>query len=100
MEQRAQIQASILLAEVRLQQVVERERKEILLLQDREAEFQQVVMAAVEAVQEVAAVAREDLEPMVVFLLEQVEQGLATRFLATMGEIRNHMVQVEMAEQI
>jgi hypothetical protein len=100
MEQRGRIQVSILPAEVRLQPVVERERKEKLLLQDRGAEFQQVVMAALEAVQEVAVAAREDLEPMVVFLLEQVEQGLASRFLATMEEIRNHMVQVEMAEQI
>jgi hypothetical protein len=63
-----------LLVEVRLQLVVERERKEIPLLQDREAQFQQVVMVALAAATAAAAVVREELEPMLVVVrLEQVE---------------------------
>jgi hypothetical protein len=58
-------------------------------------------MVASVVVRPAAAVVREELEPMpVVVRLEQVDQEFPSRFLATMEEIRNHMVQVEMAEQI
>jgi hypothetical protein len=100
MEQREQIQVSILPAEVRLRQGVEREQKEIRFLKDREVQFQQVVMAVLEELREAAEAVREELEPMVVFLLEQAEQGFPLRFLAIMEEMPKPMVQVEMAEQI
>jgi hypothetical protein len=101
MEQQEQIQVSILLVEVRLRQVVEQEIKEIRIRKAMEVDFQQVVMAAKEVRAEEAVVEQQEAEQMVAFLLlEQAEQELLSRFLATTEEVRNHMVQVVMAQQI